>query len=141
MEIINFLFAEEQMFTTSLLIALISLFIFSLISDKYKKYKDLNPNEAVNLMDDEGNLVIVDVREEKERKAGFIANDAHIPLGKIKNAIKDLDPTKTYLIYCRSGSRSGHAASLFAKSGFQDIYNLKGGFNSWIKSNLPYRKL
>ena len=92
-------------------------------------------------MDDEGNLVIVDVREEKERKAGFIANDTHIPLGKIKNTIKDLDPTKTYLLYCRSGSRSGHAASLFAKSGFQDIYNLKGGFNSWIKSNLPYRKL
>jgi len=87
MEIINFLFAEEQMFTTSLLIALISLFIFSLISDKYKKYQDLNPGEAVNLMDDESNLVVVDVREEKERKAGFIANDMHIPLGKIKSTI------------------------------------------------------
>jgi rhodanese-related sulfurtransferase len=140
MEIINFLFAEEQMFTTSLLIALISLFIFSFISDKYKKYKDLNPNEAVNLMDDEGNLVIVDVREEKERKAGFIANDTHIPLGKIKNTIKDLDPAKTYLLYCRSGSRSGHAASMFTKSDFQNVYNLKGGFNAWKRSDLPIKK-
>ena len=140
MEIINFLFAEEQMFTTSLLIALISLFIFSLISDKNKKYKDLNPNEAVNLMDDEGNLAIIDVREEKERKAGFIANDTHIPLGKIKNTIKDLDSNKTYLLYCRSGSRSSHAASMFTKSDFQNVYNLKGGFNAWKRSDLPIKK-
>jgi len=140
MEFINFLFAEEQIFTSSLLIALISLFIFSVISDKYKKYKDLNPGETVNLMNNEDNLIIIDVREEKERKVGFIANDTHIPLGKIKNSIKDLDPTKIYLLYCRSGSRSGHAASMFTKSNFQNVYNLKGGFNAWRRSDLPIRK-
>jgi len=140
MEFINFLFAEEQIFTSSLLIALISLFIFSVISDKYKKYKDLNPGETVNLMNNEDNLIIIDVREEKERKVGFIANDTHIPLGKIKNSIKDLDPTKIYLLYCRSGSRSGHAASMFTKSNFQNVYNLKGGFNAWKRSDLPIKK-
>jgi len=37
-------------------------------------------------------------------------------------------------------ARSGHAASMLTKSDFQNVYNLKGGFNAWKRSDLPIKK-
>ena len=79
MEIINFLFAEDQFFTTVTLIVLIALLISNIVADKLKKYEDIDVNSATSLMDDD-NLIILDVREKKERKNGYIVNDIHIPL-------------------------------------------------------------
>ena len=57
-----------------------------------------------------------------------------------KNVIKvtngDLD-TEIILI-CHSGERSKFASNLLAKKGFENIYNLDGGFLAWQKANYPW---
>mgnify|MGYP001599548916 FL=1 len=138
MEIIDFLFAEEQLFTTITLLVLIALLIGNIITDKLKKYEDIDANTATALMDDD-NLIILDVREKKERKNGYIDGDMHIPLGDVKNQFNKLDKNKSILVYCRSGSRSAHIAGLLTRNEFENVYNLKGGIQAWKRAKMPIK--
>ncbi len=138
MEIIDFLFAEEQLFTTITLLVLIALLIGNIITDKLKKYEDIDANTATALMDDD-NLIILDVREKKERKNGYIDGDMHIPLGDVKNQFNKLDKNKSILVYCRSGSRSAHIAGLLTLNEFENVYNLKGGIQAWKRAKMPIK--
>ena len=47
--------------------------------------------------------------------------------------ISKLDKTKTYLIYCAGGGRSGECAELMKKEGFTHVVNLEKGFDDWKK--------
>lgn len=139
MDILEFLLNDDQIFTTITLVVLIALFIGSVVADKLKKYTDVDANGAVALMD-EKDLIILDVREKKERKAGFIAHDTHLPLGTVKSKLDSLDKSKKILVYCRSGGRSSHIAGLLSRNNFEHVYNLKGGFQAWNKANFPIKK-
>jgi rhodanese-related sulfurtransferase len=138
MEIIDFLFAEDQLFTTITLLILIALLIGNIVADKLKKYEDIDTNTATELMDND-DLIILDVREKKERKAGYIKGDLHIPLADVKNKLEQLDKNKPILVYCRSGSRSGHIAGLLTRNEYTKIYNLKGGIQAWKRAKLPIK--
>ena len=61
MEILEFLLNDDQIFTTITLAVLIALFIGNIVTDKLKKYEDVDANGAIALMD-EKNLIILDVR-------------------------------------------------------------------------------
>ena len=139
MEILEFLLNDDQIFQTILLAVLIALFIGNIVTDKLKKYEDIDASGAIALMDGKG-LIILDVREDKERKSGFIAKDTHIPLSQVKNKLDTLDNSKKILVYCRSGSRSSHIAGLLTRNNFEQVYNLKGGLQAWRKANLPIKK-
>ena len=139
MEILEFLLNDDQIFTTITLAVLIALFIGNIVADKIKKYEDVDANAAVALMDEEG-LTILDVREDKERKSGYLAKSKHIPLAQVKNKLDTLDTNKKVLVYCRSGSRSSHIAGLLTRNNFEHVYNLKGGINAWQRANLPIKK-
>ena len=139
MEILEFLLNDDQIFTTITLAVLIALFIGNIVTDKLKKYEDVDANGAIALMD-EKNLTILDVREAKERKAGYIDKDTHIPLSQVKNQLDSLDNSKKILVYCRSGSRSSHIAGLLTRNNFEQVYNLKGGMLAWQRANLPIKK-
>jgi rhodanese-related sulfurtransferase len=114
------------------------LLIVNLYSEKFKKYEIVNTNGAVTLMDDD--LIILDVREEKERSAGFIDSDLNIPMGQVKSKLDSLDKSKKILVYCKSGTRADRTADLLCKNKFQNVYSLKGGFNAWKKAELPIKK-
>ncbi|HFA51381.1 MAG TPA: rhodanese-like domain-containing protein, partial [Bacteroidetes bacterium] len=46
---------------------------------------------------------------------------------------------KPVLIYCRSGNRSGKAASAMQALGFKNIYNLDHGIKGWLADGLPVK--
>ncbi len=50
--------------------------------------------------------------------------------------IETLDKSKTYMLYCRSGNRSGQAMDSMKYKGFTKIYNMQSGFNQY--QNLGY---
>lgn len=73
-----------------------------------------------------------------------VRTPAEIAQGKIEGAIEldfysrdfaqkvaALDKSKTYLVYCRSGNRSGQACSSMQQQGFTKLYNLQGGMIAW----------
>ena len=48
-----------------------------------------------------------------------------------------LDPDAPYLLYCRSGNRSGQAATIMDGLGFSNVANVDGGIISWTEAGLP----
>ena len=137
MEFIQFL--QGELLLTGTLFALIILLIVNIYSEKYRKYQVVDTNGAVSLMDDD-ELIIIDVREEKERKVGFLNNDLNIPMGQVKAKMDSLDKSKNILVYCKSGTRSDRIADILSKNDFQNVSSLKGGFNAWLKADLPIQK-
>jgi len=137
MEFIQFL--QGELLLTGTLFALIILLIVNIYSEKYRKYKVVDTNGAVSLMDDD-ELIILDVREEKERNAGFLSNDLNIPMGQVKAKMDSLDKSKNILVYCKSGTRSDRIADILSKNDFQKVSSLKGGFNAWLKADLPIQR-
>ncbi|MGB0754650.1 MAG: rhodanese-like domain-containing protein [Candidatus Pseudothioglobus sp.] len=137
MEFIQFL--QGELLLTGTLFALIILLIVNIYSEKNRKYQVVDTNGAVSLMDDD-DLIILDVREEKERKVGFLSNDINIPMGQLKTKMDTLDKSKNILVYCKSGTRSDRIADILSKNDFQKVSSLKGGFNAWLKADLPIEK-
>lgn len=82
----------------------------------------------------ESGVVILDVRTPEEFSQGHIQNAINIDFNnqtEFDTSLNSLDKTKTYLIYCRSGNRSGQAMKLMEAKGFTNIINLDGGIQSW----------
>ena len=70
---------------------------------------------------------LFDVRTEAEFDAGHLPGSINLPLDSL-DSIDDLVPdkdTKVYL-YCRSGSRSGYAASHLKRMGYSQAFNAGG---------------
>jgi len=132
-------FLQGELLLTGTLIALIVLLIVNIYGDKFRKYEVVDTNGAITLMDDDS-LIILDVREEKERSSGFIKSDTHIPMAKVKAKLDSLDKSKKILTYCRTGSRSNRIAELLCRNQFENVYTLKGGFDAWQKAGLPITK-
>ena len=87
-------------------------------------------------------FVVLDVRTPGEYVQG------HLKQSKLMNfrgenfeeELSKLDKSKTYLIYCRSGGRSGMALKLMEKLEFESVYNMGGGFNDWSRAEFPFEK-
>ncbi len=87
----------------------------------------------------EPDVIILDVRTPEEYASGHIEGALNIDFnsGDFANEITRLNPSENYAIYCRSGSRSGQAASIMHKAGFHDVSNLNGGVIDWTNAGLP----
>lgn len=106
--------------------------MFGLFKKREKKYRDIAVDEFKKLSNS-GNTVILDVRTQKEANAASIPGGININvMGPFfKKEIAALDKSKTYLIYCKSGMRSGRACRIMSKNGFEHLYNLEGGILAW----------
>ena len=95
-------------------------------------YEDIGVSEFKALIGTE-NTVLLDVRTPKEEIEGDIDGKQLIDFSEpdFVDQIGRLERDKTYLVYCRSGNRSGQACRLMAQMGFKKAYNLTGGIQAW----------
>lgn len=95
---------------------------------------DLSQEEWSEQLENDDNAVILDVRTPQEVEDGYIPDSVFIDfyLGQeFLSEIEKLDKDKNYYVYCRSGNRSGQACSLMKSMGFENTFNLEGGFMNW----------
>lgn len=85
---------------------------------------------------------LLDVRTSKEYAEGHLA-DAHqldyLNTEAFDAGIKQLDKSRTYYIYCRSGKRSHGACLKMKKQGFK-VYDMEGGILNWTKLGMPVER-
>ena len=95
--------------------------------------KNINGKELREIVAKNTDAVIIDVRTEDEIRSGMIEGAINYNLtgSSFADDIKVLDKSKTYLMVCRSGNRSGSACGFMEKEGFQNVYNLDGGMMNW----------
>ncbi len=103
------------------------------------KTTKLSGAEFVKTYTSTPNAVLVDVRTQSEFATGHIDQAINIDFGNpsFASEVKNLDTTKTYFVYCRSGNRSEQAVSIMKSNGIKNIYELNGG----IISNVDTVKL
>ncbi len=95
--------------------------------------KNINAKAFQEMMAD-SNVVVIDVRTPSEIEAGYISGaDMFIDYNAadFEQKIAELDQSKTYLMYCRSGGRSGNASKYMVENGFGTVYNLSGGIMNY----------
>ena len=87
----------------------------------------------------EAGIITLDVRTPGEFNEGHIEGAKLIDFqsGNFESEIATLDKSKTYAVYCRSGSRSGQAVKVMSDAGFTSVYNLNGGVIDWAGAGLP----
>ena len=102
----------------------------------------IDSKEAYGLIKADSNIVILDVRTAKEFADGHVAGAVNIDVNQADFAqkIDQLDRSKTYIVYCRSGRRSSKAVGIMATKGFKNLYNVSDGFLGWNKNGLPFVK-
>jgi rhodanese-related sulfurtransferase len=96
---------------------------------------ELSPQQVAELLR-EGEVQLIDVREDYEHEAGRIAGDRHIVMDKLAEEAGSLDGDVPIVFYCRTGSRSAVATQAFRAAGMQ-AHNLDGGLVAWVGSGLP----
>ena len=102
----------------------------------------IDSKEAYGLIKADANIAILDVRTAKEFADGHVAGAVNIDVNQADFAqkIDQLDRSKTYIVYCRSGRRSSKAVGIMATKGFKNLYNVSDGFVGWNKNGLPFEK-
>jgi rhodanese-related sulfurtransferase len=103
----------------------------------------LAPAEAYKLIQaNTGNssFVILDLRTPAEvAAAGKIANSILLDYnaGVFDSQVGRLNRSFRYVIYCKSGIRSGKALLTMKDLDFKEVYEIAGGTNAWIAAGLP----
>ncbi len=95
---------------------------------------NLTQQQWNDLLKNDDNAVVLDVRTPEEFNSGKIPNALNIDIYKGQGFIymvDELDKSKNFYVYCRSGARSGQACSVMNQMGIQNAYNLLGGIMAW----------
>ena len=95
---------------------------------------NLSQTEWTEQLNADDNAVILDVRTEAEVAEKKIPNSINIDIYKGQGfvyQVEELDKSKNYYVYCRSGARSEKACNIMNQLGFDNAYNLLGGILEW----------
>ena len=95
-------------------------------------YVQISMEEAVAMMEEETDYVILDVRTPEEFAQKHIPGAVNVPNEEIgDDEIAELpDKEQLILVYCRSGNRSKQASEKLAALGYTNVYEF-GGINDW----------
>jgi rhodanese-related sulfurtransferase len=130
-------------------IALVALFLASgamLVWPEISRFtggggSTLGTLEATRLLN-QGNVLVLDVREPDEYAAGHLPKARNVPLKDLATRAGEFTKYKTrpVIVTCKSGTRSAAACRALQKAGFEQVYPLKGGVAAWQQASLPLEK-
>lgn len=89
-------------------------------------------NQTVEMMTDNPDLILIDVRTPEEYADGHVASSLSIPLDELEAQIGNYvsNAEAPVAVYCRSGRRSAQAAEMLRKQGYKNVIDA-GGINSF----------
>ena len=103
-----------------------------------ESFKNLTVEEVIILWEANPDIIVIDVRTPDEiAQTGAIENSINIDFkaSDFKEKISALDKDKEYILFCKSGNRSGQASKIMAEMGFSNINNLNNaGYEEFSKA-------
>ena len=101
--------------------------------------KQLNAQEFQQKIQEIPTATLLDVRTPGEFSGGHLEHALNWDWtdGSFEKRIVQLNKTQPVLVYCMSGGRSASAVNALRKSGFNEVYELKGGIMKWRGAGLP----
>ncbi len=94
------------------------------------QYKDLDTNQVQHLID-QSEAVIVDIRSAQAYQADHLPGAVNISHANWLDTLNALEFDTPILVYCAHGIASHQAAQQIADLGFEQVFNLTGGYSAW----------
>lgn len=126
----------------ALLIALSFFLILSCTPRNDQGSQLLDMNAFEKKLENTGEKILLDVRTPSEFQEGHFPNATLIDVKRsdFTGQVNKLDKSTPVFVYCASGIRSERAVTILHSLGFQEVYELKGGFNEWAGAGKPFVK-
>ena len=101
-------------------------------------FESISPKQAYELLQNDKEVVLLDVRTPEEFSQEFIEGAILIPVQVLRENLSKLQPQKDkkIIVYCHSGNRSVAASRILSDNGFHPL-NVKGGISQWKSEALP----
>jgi molybdopterin/thiamine biosynthesis adenylyltransferase/rhodanese-related sulfurtransferase len=111
----------------------------SILDEARAQVKEVSVEQAREMLQDP-QTVVVDVRESEEWRQGHLEQALSIPRGFLELRIEEKIPDRRrpIILQCASGLRSLLAGRALREMGYENVYNMVGGFNAWKNAGLPW---
>jgi len=118
--------------------------VAEMVAAARERIEEVETEDAIAMVDDD-NVVIVDLRDVRERqRSGFIPGSFHCPRGMAEFWIDPKSPyykdifgqEKKFVFHCASGWRSALTVATLNDMGFEAAH-LKEGFSTWEEAGGP----
>jgi len=111
--------------------------VFSELRRKTTGLIAVDPTGAVGLINNDA--TVIDLRSAEAFARGHIVNARNIPFDEFSANEDAIAQFKNgpIIAVCDSGVSSNKAVASLRNSGFESVYNLKGGMNAWSQAGLP----
>lgn len=121
----------------------LSLFMLSACAapQQAQSYRQIGMEEAIAMMEEESDYIILDVRTPEEFKERHVPDAINVPNETIgTEEIPQLpDKDQLIMVYCRSGNRSKQASEKLVKLGYSNIVEF-GGINDWPGETVSFEQ-
>jgi thiosulfate/3-mercaptopyruvate sulfurtransferase len=94
-------------------------------------WRRIRASDAKALLQREG-LTVFDLRDEAAFAQGHIDGARYLSNANLEEAIMKTPRDQPVLIYCYHGNASQTGAKIFMDFGFREVYDLIGGYESWL---------
>ncbi|MDD3143845.1 MAG: FAD-dependent oxidoreductase [Candidatus Cloacimonetes bacterium] len=86
---------------------------------------------------DPANSVLIDVRTPMEFGLGSIKGAVNLPVDDLRERLDEVPQGKKIVVFCGTGHRSYFASRILVQKGFDEVYNLSGGFSTFEQAHQP----
>jgi hydroxyacylglutathione hydrolase len=102
-----------------------------------RNYTSVKVAEAYDLMKENKDVYILDVRMRDEYRKGHLRNAKNIPLGDVDRRLSKIPRNRDVIVYCRNGARSVRAIRRLEVAGYTNLYHMHEGYRGWKKAGHP----
>jgi adenylyltransferase/sulfurtransferase len=103
-------------------------------------YQTITPGELQEKIERGEQFRLIDVRELVEYETARIEGAELMPMTAANEWIGALNREEEIVFFCHHGVRSAHVCEYLTGQGFEKLYNLAGGIDSWsqeVDKNVP----
>jgi rhodanese-related sulfurtransferase len=110
-----------------------------LVEEAKRRIREISVEETLERLEEDANVHLIDVREDREWEAGHAAGAIHLGKGVIERDIERLIPDQSteLILYCGGGYRSALAADTLQRMGYYDVSSMAGGWKAWKEAGAP----
>jgi rhodanese-related sulfurtransferase len=105
----------------------------NVVNDAKSRIREVTVAETQARMNQDPDVKLIDVREDREWEAAHAAGAIHLGKGIIERDIENTVPDKSteMILYCGGGYRSALAADVLQRMGYTNVFSMAGGWKAW----------
>ena len=93
--------------------------------------KEISAIDAHNLLKQNSDIVLLDVREDSELEICRIEGASHIPMSQLLERSDSLPKDRPIIVFCHHGMRSMNVVRYLESQGFDNATSMRGGIHAW----------